>query len=361
MGEIIKRLEKRFLQDDSFLKEACAHSNEIMTQQYGSNWQDIPIAATDSIMVQINKEKTLKFRTTRSQELLQLYTKELIATLKHLESDFLEALTYSKLKKVLKMISLFKRRVTFIPEVFEIRYIHSGAIRSIDIREIHQTEAWPRTSAYQEKYTEHLDSCLSVAAGLGIIEYQGETQMLMVSHDDNPAINLGSTIVFLNPGTAQELGIPLESNKLEYVQVTLPKVACKQYNKAYFSVIINPEVMLGAILLPPKWQREIAAGAVTVRFLKTLPNPVSLFVHHQFLGGEFNRSLLPENENINIAISKDEFQMQRTVITAGDKFTVLGAGEFSITKIWVMDTQGGPPFELPAVGFMADMEVEIIF
>ena len=83
-----------------------------------------------------------------------------------------------------------------------------------------------------------------------------------------------------------------------------------------------------------------------------------MFVSRRYLGVDFHQEFL-EEDNMVTAISKDEFQMCRTTLNVGDSFTVLGVGEFSVCKIWVATPF--QPIELPAVGLMDEMQVEIIF
>ena len=312
-----------------------------------------------------------RFLNVKSKELEKQFQEDFATKMSGLFSGldfklvgkYFEKISWESLQHLLKTISVMKTAMTSsIPPVFRVLHFDKG-IKGIDIRQTPRaySNEWERVSAYQDRYAKHLDDCLQEAEDNEIIKY-GESTNLMVSHDSNPDMYLGSTIAMLNPFTAQEIGIDIESFELQYVEVNLPPIASNQYNKCYFSIICNEEVAPGAILVPQQWQHKLMVGTeVEISYLEKLPNPISLFVHHEHLGTEYNSSLVPEGENINVAISLDEFRMPKTTLTVGDTFFVMGAGQFSITKIWAENPSGGQPFELPAAGFMADMDVEILF
>jgi hypothetical protein len=342
-----------------------------MTEVFGKGWQNAVIDDNAPQMVQVRQERKLRHQKDKQRELEQEVLTKILSSLwnkfRNVGQDLLNSgrLTYTASQKLIKLARLFKAWANDPPNHIPPRFCaksldKNGAIDCVDIRGPFGSD---RIDQKRRAFQEHMDNCLALASAAVVIDYGEEDEdTLLITY--NPGNDFGATVAMLHPDTARDIGVDIDiTDGLQFIEVALPVSENTLNTKLYFSVLPNPEVIKGGVQLPAKWQTSLYAGMqVEVRYMPLLPNPVSIFVHHHVLGSEYNHAFVDEDDQeMTIALSTDEFQMQKTTIATGDTFTTLGAGTFSITKIWAASPDGGPPYELPAAGLSADMEVEIIF
>lgn len=348
-------IKQQLLQNSILRNQAFKAAEKKMADKYPKT--DSPNSNRNELKLAWEKKKFSLLTSEYMEKEVQLLLKEIeVIGQEHLfKSD-----PYQVLLKIKKLIPIFKDYSPVIPPIFGVKYLENGKIKSNDIR---KPTSGKRTDTYRNSYQQYMNSCLEKAMNASIITYSDIEEELVVTYNQDERSYFSSTVVFMHPQTATKLGIDIESTALQFIEITLPIKTNCLYPKKYFSILPNPNVLEGGIQLPKQYTITIVAGTcVQVKQVKQLPNPITVFVYHQFLGQEYNSTFVQMGlDTMNQALAKDEFQMQKTVLSTGEIFNVMGAGGFSITRIWAENPNGGPPFEVPAVGLQNEFDVEIIF
>ena len=163
------------------------------------------------------------------------------------------------------------------------------------------------------------------AKNAGIIQYNDNDKELVITYNHSENSIFSPTIAFIHPETASELEIDIESSNLQFLEITFDSKMNYLYPKKYFSILPNPDVLKGGIQLPKLYSEKIIAGStVLVKYFEKFPNPITVYVYHHILGSEYNSSFVQMDlDTMNESLSKDEFGMQKTVLSTGEIFNVM--------------------------------------